>query len=310
MRMAHHVEQRGLLIQGLVAIAGEAIAAQALVRILDSPAWTPTTLRETLLQLTGVRARSGKVSEALKVAYLMVFRALVDPMELPDMSGIEGTLTSLPGRVILWIEKAKARANVNMYFARAIAAVDVSPPRRASREWQARLHAQLLPTMYEKLLRPAVSQAYEAYRRRQFRLGAAQLALALVLHKLDKGTYPGRLDELVPDYLDALPADPYARGGSFGFARVPILGVTYSGVGLKLRRDVDAEAAARGPKAWMLYSVAADGRDDGGALSWRGRDDVPGDWLVHLPGEPLPPQPESYGRDPAGWLVMGYDPKF
>ena len=63
----------------------------------------------------------------------------------------------------------------------------------------------------------------------------------------------------------------------------------------------------------MLYSVGGDGRDDGGVRScWAQQGVGLGDWLVHLPGEPVPPQPEAKQEDrrPANWGILGHDPDF
>lgn len=44
------------------------------------------------------------------------------------------------------------------------------------------------------------------------------VSLAAQLYRADHGTWPGRLDELTPDYLPALPADPFhADGRSVGY---------------------------------------------------------------------------------------------
>jgi hypothetical protein len=64
-------------------------------------------------------------------------------------------------------------------------------------------------------------------------LAATRLIVALNLHRLDKGAYPATLDALVPDYLEALPNDPY-DGEPFRCS--PDKGIVYS-VGLNLKDD-------------------------------------------------------------------------
>ncbi len=67
----------------------------------------------------------------------------------------------------------------------------------------------------------------------------AAVGLAMRLYALDHGDWPEQLEELVPDYLPALPRDPFAAADQT-FARIDTYG-------------------------WpRLYSVAADGEDDGG----------------------------------------------
>ncbi len=72
----------------------------------------------------------------------------------------------------------------------------------------------------------------------------AATALAIRLYELDHGSRPGSLEELAPDYLSSIPADPFAADGrSLGY-----------------RPDA--------PKP-VLYSVGADGKDDRGEYELR-----------------------------------------
>ncbi|HJS07677.1 MAG TPA: hypothetical protein VJ809_08445, partial [Pirellulales bacterium] len=59
--------------------------------------------------------------------------------------------------------------------------------------------------------RTDVHGLYRAYCDNHVYLQAAMLQLALVMYRRDKGAYPDRLSELVPDYLDSLPLDTYSR---------------------------------------------------------------------------------------------------
>ena len=69
--------------------------------------------------------------------------------------------------------------------------------------------------------------------------GLLSVTLALRAYKLDHGTYPPTLAALVPGYLQAVPADPFALSGPLRYKRT---GANY-----------------------LLYSVGPDGKDDGGA---------------------------------------------
>jgi len=70
------------------------------------------------------------------------------------------------------------------------------------------------------------------------------LQLALRAYRLEHGTQPQRLGELVPAYLPRLPEDPFALKGGFGYRR---------------------SGGSR-----VLYSIGPDGKDDGGKAA-RGR---------------------------------------
>jgi ABC-type transport system involved in multi-copper enzyme maturation permease subunit len=78
-----------------------------------------------------------------------------------------------------------------------------------------------------------------------FRAGRAELRCAVVALAAERfrrrnGRWPGRLDELAPDYLATVPADPF------------------DGAPLRLRRL---------PDGMVIYSVGPDGQDDGGDVA-------------------------------------------
>lgn len=64
------------------------------------------------------------------------------------------------------------------------------------------------------------------------------LTMALRAYKLEHGAYPETLTQLTPDYLKAVPADPFALSGPMRYKR-------------------------RGAN-YVLYSLGPDGKDDGG----------------------------------------------
>jgi len=102
-------------------------------------------------------------------------------------------------------------------------------------------------------------------------------ALALKRYAVQTGKYPAKLDELVPNFLAAIPID-YLDGKP-----------------LKYRVNSDG--------SFTLYSVGEDGKDDGGDISpsgekatrnlWKRRDYV---W----PPPALPEEVEAYRKEAAG----------
>lgn len=127
------------------------------------------------------------------------------------------------------------------------------------------------------------------------RCDAALIVLALELHRLRRGAYPERLDQLVPDYLPALPPD------------------RFDGTPVKYRLEEG------GP---VLYSVGPDRKDDQGRAPrtrsqaiqrWVSpkqaeamlkdvgqRDQIDGDWILFPPPalEPPPPVPAVPASEP------------
>lgn len=89
---------------------------------------------------------------------------------------------------------------------------------------------------------PNVDNVCSASDRHTMRLHAASVIIALERCRLARGTYPEKLGELVPEFLAAVPDDPYSEHG-FVYKR-------------------GDNPAAKG--AYTLYSVGDDGQDNGG----------------------------------------------
>lgn len=97
---------------------------------------------------------------------------------------------------------------------------------------------QLMSSILWPALERSIKSCFHALTKRRM----AATALAIRLFELDHGRRPERLNQLVPEYLPALPVDPFAdAGGTFGY-----------------RPD--------GPSP-ILYSVGPDGKDDRGAFT-------------------------------------------
>jgi hypothetical protein len=102
--------------------------------------------------------------------------------------------------------------------------------------------------------------------------------LVLRKYRLETGEFPRRLDELVPDFMSALPTDPYDVNGR------PL-------------------CYARTADGYLLYSVGYDRDDDGGRPSPReGGLLEDGDirldsWLAPDEVEPIPPDDELSGEE-------------
>ncbi|MEX0612052.1 MAG: hypothetical protein WD738_14435 [Pirellulales bacterium] len=79
--------------------------------------------------------------------------------------------------------------------------------------WQVKEHdsATSYLTRLEYQARVPIHELYRAYCDNFVCRRAALLQLALAMYRLDHGAYPRRLADLVPEYLDTLPLDPYSR---------------------------------------------------------------------------------------------------
>lgn len=151
-----------------------------------------------------------------------------------------------------------------------------------------------------RTLLPAIGAARNTAERNKAMIEAAQVGIALEQFRRAHGGYPTSLDELVPQFLDELPVDRITGG--------------------PLRYRI-------GDNGPVLYSVGADGDDDGGfapgeygdqgplpgtwqadtyaAARWgsRGRDAVDGDWVVWPQHDmPVLPEPERGPEFDGGFL--------
>jgi hypothetical protein len=86
----------------------------------------------------------------------------------------------------------------------------------------------------------ALVKMAESSHRTQSILRCAIACLALERYRSEKGTWPERLDDLAPAYLQAVPLDPY------------------DGRQLRYKRLADGV---------LVYSIGPDGQDDGGAMN-------------------------------------------
>lgn len=99
-----------------------------------------------------------------------------------------------------------------------------------------------LSHLLSSIIMPSLERTFELHYRALAARRMAAVAIALRLYELDHGRRPETLDALVPDYLAAIPVDPFAD---------PPAPLRY--------------APANNPP--VIYSVNSDGKDDGGKFA-------------------------------------------
>jgi hypothetical protein len=99
------------------------------------------------------------------------------------------------------------------------------------------------------LLRPVGLSMFTAVARSIARRDTADAGIAAELYRRDHGEFPAKLEELVPDYLPALPLDPFG--------------------GQPLRFRVDATGQL------LIYSIGENGVDDRGGSKATGYNQPP-----------------------------------
>ena len=90
-----------------------------------------------------------------------------------------------------------------------------------------------------QILVPVFGEARLSFVKSEAQNGLTEISLALRAYRVQHGSYPESLSALAPAMLVQLPADPFGKGGTFGYRRVG--------------------------SVYVLYSVGPDGKDDGGA---------------------------------------------
>lgn len=97
------------------------------------------------------------------------------------------------------------------------------------------------------ILAPSMRRALQSLAQGEARELCAQTAVAMTRYRLDHGTLPSHLGDLVPGYMQSVPLDP--------FDGHPLRLVTRDG-------------------KWIVYSIGPDGVDDGGAELLNGKGDI------------------------------------
>jgi hypothetical protein len=165
---------------------------------------------------------------------------------------------------------------------------------QAAPAWPADVSARPWRHLLASILMPPLERAINVDFRAMTDRRLAATALAARWYAADHaGKLPERLQDLMPDYLDAIPSDPMARGGVLKYVR----DAANSAHPARPARPAPASGAATqksiGVKAPLIYSVGANGLDDGGSESIASNRGDADRWqrpdaVVHLMRQPRP----------------------
>jgi hypothetical protein len=128
-----------------------------------------------------------------------------------------------------------------------------------------------------RLLFPALSRALQVGGIARTRLKVARAALAVEQWRMKNGSWPERLEDLVPEFLNEVPQDPYSDG-TIGYVRTERGGVILYSVGPDGKynggRSLQEGAASAEPEAYDLAFRLLPPKDRGarqlGLEDWRG----------------------------------------
>jgi hypothetical protein len=260
-RLAGHVAAEPIVISGLVDLAIDAMALETLAEILprataeDAAALADPALTDFVRSQPSIQRHFlGEEAFGLGTfADLVEGKVGIDDLSMgPDPAGISFLYRCFFVPAELAAYQAAMRRMQELAHRAAEQGERYPGISRAAEE------VEREPTgrrrgYFASLLVPALSRVFETQAKSQARHRAAAVLLAATRARLEAGTLPESAESLVPEWLLALPADPFRAEGP-----------------LTVKTGVDA---------WLVYSVGPDGEDDGGpvpagAEPIEGNDDV------------------------------------
>lgn len=120
---------------------------------------------------------------------------------------------------------------------------------------------------------PALSRAFEAEWRIRTQIGLARTAIAVERFRLANGRLPERLEELVPAFLDQIPADPWNQGDPVTYKVRKTGDLVPTGRAINNRQEA---RQVREDGEFAVYSYGMNRKDDGGGEidSWWSEGDM------------------------------------
>ncbi len=260
-RSSRHLGQRGVAIERLVGIGVFFETAVGINRWAADPRVDDRLLRRAAEQLEEVDAMTPLPSIALKCEYVMFLQTLESnrPWEALGMPPAStripaGALSSLlfvrgepeVSRRITqhvfagWLEQADLPRWNRAPKAASFLGLRATPP-KPGRLTASELEAHVVSFSIARFLLPALSHVEEAVDRESAHRAALRLVLAAQRYRRQHEDWPAKLEDLVPEFIDPLPGDPFGKSGET----------------LRLKHESDD---------LLIYSLGPNELDDGGNL--------------------------------------------
>jgi hypothetical protein len=245
LRLADSLKHEPALISYLVRIACYGVVMQSLERVLSVTELTDEQLKELDQRLAAV-GDSVDFAEAIVTERACMIEWCKDPTLLGGAGGTT-VLLKAPGLRTVTLHDCLD------YMAEYIKATKLPPRERFARFAEVGEEARKGSFLHavSAMMLPALERVAQLDARRQAHLDMARTALAIERWRLATSDLPAELEQLVPQYLDAAPIDPF------------------DGRPIRYRRT---EAG------YVLYSVLEDGEDNGGISRDDVKRDEPHDW--------------------------------
>ena len=256
-RSSRHSGQHGVLIGRLVGCAIHNAVTRKMIAWAEDPRVDAEQLRTALAALDHDWSLTAPQSASLKAEYLVmkeVIERLGHDRDALKKLGVldQDAAGSFP---FLWGEPEYSQRALRLVFENLLTQIDKPLRDRTKRVGifklfepapgvvppitTERLNAAVFAHSYVRLLLPALDSCDNAIQREAAQQQTLMLSLASQLYHRQHGDWPTKLDDLVPDILPKLPADPFGKSGET----------------LLLKRDGDE---------LIIYSVGTNQLDDGG----------------------------------------------
>ncbi|MBC7821910.1 MAG: hypothetical protein IAG10_33910 [Planctomycetaceae bacterium] len=245
-RMSRQLGRHGPWIERLVGAATHSLTAEGMVKWANDPQVTAELLRRTMRELPDEQKRTPPLSACLQTEYLSVMATwksmAIGPAD-PTLNRLTGE-SELNERIFRhvfanWLGQADLPRNQRTKTLPGLFVFEPSPENVKAQPSASELSGYIHESVMAAMLVSSGQGIFTATDREAARDTVLLTVLALELFSREHGHYPEKLDELVPDFLPAVPDDNHAPPKT------------------ALRYQRDANGA-------LIYSVGDNGTDDGG----------------------------------------------
>ena len=246
--IGQHANSSPLLIGELVTMGIDALASKTVARVLPN-----VTAKEQMQQFSAPEpdvlsrgfARSLRSEEAFGLARFCDMgsgQSFQD--ELVAVSGEQYPAKAVPSfGTLVWLLWAREDVNIYreyLYRERDIAQMAYYQSAAERKKIADELQPGRRRGVMSAIVTPSILKSIESLARTQALRASVGVACAATRYRLDHGQYPATSDLLVPAYLEAMPVDPF------------------DGQAMRTKKLPDGNL--------VIYSVGADGKDDGGVV--------------------------------------------
>ena len=246
-RLGHALRQEPVLITALVRIACDGIAIGQVQRWVARATPSPKALAKVQAALAAEADPKllRNVFLAERCFGMDMYRNFVLDPKPGNQAELFAGMGGPPAMLIRAVPRAYFKMDMVHYIDLMSAHVTAArAPYPASLRAGARLGAELrnkIPRHYYvcRMVLPAIGRIFAAGQRHMAHCDSARLGLAALRYRAKHGKLPAKLDALAPDYVEALPPDPY------------------TGKPLLLRKE---------KTGFVIYAVGENGTDDAGDI--------------------------------------------